>query len=124
MGTEASGTGGGNRSFDQPATMAAVLRPPGDVARGSRLALPRRRDDRRALAHPAAPEPIRRLRPLEQRRGLLRLRALRDPAAQAAAGLGDAALRPRGDRDRDESRLLRARPERLLHLLVPLDLRL
>ena len=54
----------------------------------------------------------------------IRLRARRASPSSAPAGLGPPAVRPRRNDRRHPRRLLRARPERLLHVLVPLDLRL
>src|SRR5947207_7855664 len=87
----------------------------------SRLALPGGGDDRGPLADPPSPEPVRDRGALEQRRPRLR-RGCRDPAGpQPPDRLVVPAAGARRDGGRHPGRLLRPRPERLLHLLVPLD---
>ena len=102
--------------FDRPGTMALVAR--GGSSSPARpigaLSL--------VLPHPAEfDEPA-----LWSNVGLAARRGPRrwSLVAPPAPGLGDPAVRPRRDARRHPGRLLRQRPERLLHVLVPLDRRL
>src|SRR5215207_248501 len=101
-----------------------IIRPAGDHGHGPGRALPGGGDHRGALLGPAAPERVRLGGALEQRRVLVCLRVCGAARAAEPTRLGPAALRARRHDRRHARRLLRARPERLLHVLVPLDLRL